>query len=55
MFKNVIRFLAVVAIQTILETVASVIIVYGFGKVVAYFMREDEIVKTDESTDSAEA
>lgn len=55
MFKNVIRFLAVVVIQTILETVVSIIIVAGFGKVVGYFMREDEIVETDESTDSAEA
>ena len=54
MLKNVIRFLAVVAIQTILETVASLILAYGFAKVVAYFVREDEIVETDESTDSAE-
>ena len=52
MFKNVIRFLAEVAVETILATVGRIIVATVIAKVVTYFMREDEIVETHEFTNS---
>lgn len=52
MFKNVIRFLAEVAVETILATVGRIIVVAVITKVVTHFMREDEIVETHEFTNS---
>ena len=50
MFKNVIRFLAEVAVETILATVGRIIVVAVIAKVASYFMREIEIVETHETT-----
>ena len=52
MFKNVIRFLAEVAVETILATAVRILVSAAVYKVASYFMREDEIVETHESTNS---
>ena len=55
MLKNVIRFTASVAIQTIYEAAIRLIVVAAVTKVVSWYIYKDVIVETDESTDSEES
>ena len=54
MLKNVIRFTAVVAAQTIYETALRLLVVAAVTKVVSRYLYKDVTVETDESTDSEE-
>ena len=54
MLKNAIRFIAVVAAQTIYETALRLLVAVVISKVVAHYLNKDVTVETDESTDSEE-
>lgn len=54
MLKNVIRFTASVAIETIYTTAIRLLVVAGITKVASWYINKDVTVETDESTDSEE-
>ena len=54
MLNYAIRFIATVAVQTAVDTAVRILVSAAIYKVASYFMREDEIVETHESTNSEE-